>query len=145
VHHLSSQHSSTLGSLWSTKFQGSHSASFDDLVEGMYESCPNLRDKEFGTLYMLADHHWCRMMELYGPQLESLSIWGKVIEFNSNAFMTLMGSLSRILQHRCLTRPNINGMEHLHGCAWKALYRLPLLKQFKARDVSEKVDGSARD
>ncbi|KAK3827939.1 MAG: hypothetical protein J3Q66DRAFT_394258 [Benniella sp.] len=110
----------------------------DDFVEGMYESCPNLRDIEFGMLYMLADRHWCRMMELYGPQLESLSIWGKVTRFDSNAFMALMGhpiSHPTTEQHRCLTRLNINGMEHLHDCAWKALYQLPLLKEFKARDV----------
>jgi hypothetical protein len=78
------------------------------------------------------------MMEVYGPQLESLSIWGNVSRFNSKAFMTLIGPPANHLSSdrlHALTRLNINGMEHLHECAWTALHLLPNLKEFRARDV----------
>jgi hypothetical protein len=88
--------------------------------------------------YQLTTEHWAEMMERFGPQLESLSIWGNVIAFNSEAFMTLIGPpvshLSRDRLHG-LTRLNINGMEHLHDCAFMALFLLPHLKEFRARDV----------
>ena len=114
----------------------------DSFVEEMYKSCPHLREIELGMFYKLKSRHWLRMMELYGPQLESLSIWGNVSRFDSNAFFTLIGpriSHPPTGQHRCLTRLNINGMKHLHGCAWRALLRLPLLKEFRARDIP--LDG----
>ncbi|KAK3827922.1 MAG: hypothetical protein J3Q66DRAFT_382789 [Benniella sp.] len=110
----------------------------DDFVEEMRNYCPKLREIEFGMFYQLTSDHWIEMMELYGHQLESLSIWGNVPAFNSKAFMTFLGrpvSDHTIDRLNPLTRLNINGMEHLHECAWMALYMLSNLKEFRARDV----------
>jgi hypothetical protein len=107
-------------------------------VEDMFESCPNLREIELGMFYNLTHNHWNQMMQTYGPQLESLSIWGNVLAFSCDAFIPLIGlpmsHPARDQPHR-LTRLNINGMQHLNDCAWMALYHLPLLKEFRARDV----------
>ncbi|KAG0227119.1 hypothetical protein B0O80DRAFT_465342 [Mortierella sp. GBAus27b] len=107
-------------------------------VTKMYHYCPNLRVIEFGMAYQFTSKHWTEMMDKYGPQLESLSVWGNVHEFRSDAFMSLIGPPishpSRETQH-CLTRLNINGLAHLRGCAWLALKHLPNLKEFRARDV----------
>ena len=111
---------------------------YQGFVGDMYEYCPKLREIEFGMCYQFTTDHWIHMMEEYGPQLESLSIWGSITEFNSKAFMTLIGPpvnyLSRDTLH-ALTRLNINGMEHLHECAYMALFLLPHLKELRARDV----------
>jgi hypothetical protein len=110
----------------------------EDFVEYLYEYCPKLREIEFGMFYQLTSDHWIEMMGLYGHQLESLSIWGNVPAFNSKAFMTFLGrpvSAHTVDRLNPLTRLNINGMEHLHECAWMALYTLPHLKEFRARDV----------
>ncbi|KAI8347540.1 hypothetical protein B0O80DRAFT_465349 [Mortierella sp. GBAus27b] len=110
----------------------------DEFVDLMYEYCPKLRDIEFAMAYHLSAGHWIEMMDKYGSQLESLSIWGNVLEFNSTALMTLIGPPishpSRKTLH-CLTRLNINGMEHLHDSAWMVLQHLPQLKEFRARDI----------
>ncbi|KAK3827924.1 MAG: hypothetical protein J3Q66DRAFT_6287, partial [Benniella sp.] len=107
-------------------------------VESMYKHCPKLREIEFGMFYQLTSNHWIEMMEMYGPQLEHLSVWGNITAFNSEAFMTLIGPpvdhLSGNRLHT-LTRLNINGMKHLHECAFMALFLLPHLKEFRARDV----------
>ncbi|KAK3827962.1 MAG: hypothetical protein J3Q66DRAFT_409110 [Benniella sp.] len=109
-----------------------------DFVEKMYERCPRLREIEFGMAYQFTTDHWIEMMRSYGAQLESLSVWGNVSSFSSKAFMTMIGRpishFTRDTPHR-LTRLNISGMEHLHECAWMALYQLPQLKEFRARDV----------
>ncbi|KAF9352906.1 hypothetical protein BGX34_011908 [Mortierella sp. NVP85] len=109
-----------------------------DFVEKMYERCPRLREIEFGMAYQFTTDHWIEMMRSYGAQLESLSVWGNLSSFNSKAFMTMIGRpishFARDTSHR-LTRLNINGMEHLHECAWMALHQLPQLKEFRARDV----------
>ncbi|KAK3827928.1 MAG: hypothetical protein J3Q66DRAFT_363120 [Benniella sp.] len=110
----------------------------DGFVRYMFQRCPKLREIEFGMFYQLTTEHWIEMMEKYGPQLESWSIWGSVTAFNSKAFMTLIGpSVNYLPRNRlhALTRLNINGMEHLHECAYMALYLLPHLKEFRARDV----------
>ncbi|KAK3827926.1 MAG: hypothetical protein J3Q66DRAFT_382792 [Benniella sp.] len=110
----------------------------DGFVGYMFQRCPKLREIEFGMFYQLTTEHWIEMMEKYGPQLESWSIWGSVTAFNSKAFMTLINPpvnyLSRNRLH-ALTRLNINGMEHLHDCAYMTLYLLPHLKEFRAKDV----------
>ena len=107
-------------------------------VGKMYEYCPKLRDIEFGICYQLTSDHWIEIMKKYGPQLESLSIWGNLTAFNSEAFTALVGppilNVTRDGFHT-LTRLNINGMEHLHDCAWTALHLLPNLREFRARDV----------
>ncbi|KAK3828004.1 MAG: hypothetical protein J3Q66DRAFT_394318 [Benniella sp.] len=111
----------------------------DDFVKIMYNSCPKLREIEFGMFYQLSSRHWLEMMGLYGSQLESLSIWGSVSNFNSEAFVTFMVSSMfhpKGDQLHGLTRLNINGMGHLRICAWMAFYKLPSLKEFRARDVS---------
>ncbi|KAG0216805.1 hypothetical protein B0O80DRAFT_465428 [Mortierella sp. GBAus27b] len=111
-----------------------------DFVDVMYRSCPKLRDIEFGMTRQFTDAHWNQMMRVYGFQLESVSIWGELRNYNTSAFMTLIGPPSSRdgdddgLFH-CLTRLNINGLEHLQDCAWMALRHLPQLKEFKARDV----------
>ncbi|KAG0219664.1 hypothetical protein B0O80DRAFT_465415 [Mortierella sp. GBAus27b] len=107
-----------------------------DFVEIMYRSCPKLREIELATIHQLNNTHWNEMMKLYGPQLESLSVWGRVSRFDTSAFFTLIGPphLTGGEPHR-LTRLNINGMEHLSECAWIALRHLPQLKVFSARDV----------
>ncbi|KAK3827938.1 MAG: hypothetical protein J3Q66DRAFT_6419 [Benniella sp.] len=110
----------------------------EDFVECMHDWCPKLREIEFGMFYQLTSDHWIEMMEKYRPQLESLSIWGNVIAFDSKAFMTLIGPPANYLSSNrlhALTRLNINGMEHLYECAWTALHLLPNLKEFRARDV----------
>jgi len=107
-------------------------------VEQMYLFSSKLRQIEFGMFYQLTSEHWIEMMEKYRPRLQSLSIWGNVTAFNSKAFMTLLGIPSsnfRRDETYALTRLNINGMKHLHECAFMALYLLPHLKEFRARDV----------
>ncbi|KAK3828003.1 MAG: hypothetical protein J3Q66DRAFT_363186 [Benniella sp.] len=107
-------------------------------VEEMYEHCPQLREIELGMFYQLRERHWVEMMVKYGPQLESLSIWGNVLAFGWDAFMSLIGypdSCPTSGRHHILTRLNINGMDHLDWCAWMAFYQLPSLKEFRARDV----------
>ncbi|KAG0227120.1 hypothetical protein BGX31_007082 [Mortierella sp. GBA43] len=105
----------------------------------MHRYCPKIREIEFGMAYRFTPQHWVDMMRKYGPQLESLSVWGNVRSFCYEAFLTLIGPPashpSRKSPH-CLTRLNINGLEHLHHCAWMALKHLPNLKEFRARDVA---------
>ncbi|KAK3827940.1 MAG: hypothetical protein J3Q66DRAFT_321431 [Benniella sp.] len=113
----------------------------DDFVEIMNSHCPKLREIEFGMLHQFASPHYTKLLEKYGPQLESLSIWGDcggLPNFEPNAFMTLIGPpISRPtgVRSHCLTQLNISGSVQLRHCAWIALYQLPLLKQFRARDV----------
>ncbi|KAF9352905.1 hypothetical protein BGX34_011907 [Mortierella sp. NVP85] len=110
----------------------------ENFASSMHRSCPKLRELELGMFYQLEPEQWIRLMKYYRRQLESLSIWGNVIAFTSDAFMSLIGppksnpSKNRL---HCLTRLNINGMSHLHDCAWMALFHLPLLKEFRAREV----------
>ncbi|KAG0227116.1 hypothetical protein B0O80DRAFT_465338 [Mortierella sp. GBAus27b] len=110
----------------------------DSFVELMYKSCPRLRGIEFG-LVRLTTKHWIEMMTKYGRQLETFSNCGYLAQFNSHAFMTLIGPPlthpTRLGKSRCLTRLNINGMEHLHNCAWKALQILPQLREFRAQGI----------
>ncbi|KAF9983578.1 hypothetical protein BGZ65_001642 [Modicella reniformis] len=116
-------------------------------VAEMYKSCPKLREIEFGMNYQLTDYNWIRMMNKYGPQLESLSIWGNVVDFNQTAFTEAIGqpviphtTRENYCHFRRLTRLNINGMRHLSEWASLALKHLPELKEFRARDVP--LDGS---
>ncbi|KAG0220521.1 hypothetical protein BGX31_010929, partial [Mortierella sp. GBA43] len=109
-----------------------------DFVEVMYRSCPNITEIELALTYQFTASHWDSMMQVYGPQLRSLSVWGNLPEFGASAFLTLLGPPishpSRDTIH-CLTRLNINGLEQLHCCAWMALKYLPQLKEFRARGV----------
>ncbi|KAG0219665.1 hypothetical protein B0O80DRAFT_502677 [Mortierella sp. GBAus27b] len=107
-------------------------------VQFMAGSCPKLRDIELGMVPQLTRNHWNEMMDAYGQQLDSFSVWGDHGRFDTSAFMKLIGlpltHPSRDQPH-CLTRLNINGHNRLGGCAWVALRQLPHLKEFKARDV----------
>ncbi|KAG0220946.1 hypothetical protein BGX31_010347 [Mortierella sp. GBA43] len=129
----------------------------EDFVDQMYKSCPNLREIEFGMGYQFTTKHWTQMMQKYGQQLESLSIWGNVLQFDSTAFMAMVGPPTPmparptltppltpllaplpgkpLVRPHCLTRLNINGMRHLDDCAWIVFRQMPSLKEFKARDV----------
>ncbi|KAG0227115.1 hypothetical protein B0O80DRAFT_465337 [Mortierella sp. GBAus27b] len=115
----------------------------DDFVDQMHQSCPRLRRIEFGLAYQFGAKHWIDMMNKYGPQLESLAIWGNLPYFDTAAFTTLIGPpVSHPSGHgrlHRLTRLNINGMDHLRYCAWMALKHLPQLKEFKAQCVP--LDG----
>ncbi|KAG0002485.1 hypothetical protein BGZ65_002597 [Modicella reniformis] len=110
----------------------------DDFVDVMYSSCPKLREIEFGMARQFTREHWVAMIADYGSQLESLSVWGDVSKFDDTVFMAMMDpSTSHPPRDRlhCLTRLNINGMKHLHECAWMPLKHLPQLKEFRARGV----------
>ncbi|KAK3827985.1 MAG: hypothetical protein J3Q66DRAFT_6824 [Benniella sp.] len=112
------------------------SLSRDDFVDVMRISCPRLREIEFGLAYLFTTDHWNNMMEGYGQQLESFSIWGDSASFDVSAFVSLVTTPAlEEGQFSLLTRLNINGMEQLHDCAWKVLQYLPRLKEFRARDV----------
>ncbi|KAG0219663.1 hypothetical protein BGX31_011238 [Mortierella sp. GBA43] len=109
-----------------------------DFVDIMHKSCPSLREIEFGMAYQFTTHHWHGMMKKYGPQLESLSVWGNISRFDAGAFLEAIGppiTYPARLRHHHLTRLNINGMQHLHDCAFVPLHHLPQLKEFRARDV----------
>ncbi|KAG0221223.1 hypothetical protein B0O80DRAFT_502656 [Mortierella sp. GBAus27b] len=110
-----------------------------DFVQQMYQSCPELVEIEFGMAYQFKSGHWIEMMTTYGRQLESLSIWGNVLQFDEDAFCALIGPpaahLSRNGVPSRLTRLNFNGMKHLCECLWIAFRQLPFLKEFRARDV----------
>jgi len=110
----------------------------DDFVDELYRNCPKICEIEFGIAYQFTTAHWTEMIRRYGPQLRALSVWGNVCQFDASVFMTMIGppfSHPSREQLHCMTRLNINGMNHLHDCAWMALQHLPQLKEFRARDV----------
>ncbi|KAF9364682.1 hypothetical protein BGX34_000783 [Mortierella sp. NVP85] len=110
----------------------------DDFVDELYRNCPKLCEIEFGIAYQFTTAHWTEMIRRYGPQLRALSVWGNVCQFDASVFMAMIGppfSHPSRDQLHCMTRLNINGMNHLHDCAWMALQHLPRLKEFRARDV----------
>ncbi|KAK3827966.1 MAG: hypothetical protein J3Q66DRAFT_382823 [Benniella sp.] len=121
----------------------------DDFVEWMYSYCPHLREIEFGMFYQFTTRHWTNMMLRYGPQLESLSIWGNMASFSPQAFFRVIGPCIPPCPRgraalRQLTRLNISGLARLNDCAWIALYRLPHLKEFRARQVHMKTTDLIR-
>ncbi|KAG0365242.1 hypothetical protein BGZ54_006733 [Gamsiella multidivaricata] len=114
----------------------------DNFVTEMFRLCPNLTTIDFGMMYELTTEHWVEMMELYGPKLQSLSVWC-AINFSSDALTTLIGppidhpsrALNGPSAMHCLTQLDINGLAMAHSAAPLVLRNLAALTHFFARDV----------
>ncbi|KAF9897390.1 hypothetical protein BX616_005688, partial [Lobosporangium transversale] len=115
---------------------------YDNFVAKMHEYCPRLRSIDFALKYDLTSEHWIEMMDRYGPQLESLNIFG-VRKFTVMSLLTLIGppinhpirTLSTENMHR-LTSLNVNGNSELEKGAFMIFKHLRALKALHAREIS---------
>ncbi|KAI7824082.1 hypothetical protein BC939DRAFT_450501, partial [Gamsiella multidivaricata] len=129
------QHRSSAGHYWWIPER-------DNFVTEMFRLCPKLTTIDLGMMYELTTEHWVEMMELYGPKLQSLSVWC-AINFSSDALTTLIGppidhpsrALNGPSAMHCLTQLDINGLAMAHSAAPLVLRNLAALTHFFARDV----------
>ncbi|KAF8939903.1 hypothetical protein BGZ58_008414 [Dissophora ornata] len=109
-------------------------------VAEMYKACPKLKAIDFGMKRGFTEQHWEELVTLFGPQLESLSVWDVQV-FRPSLLMKLIGpplghpSRAANPGFYSLTELDINGVEGLYSCAWMVFKHTPTLKNFSARSV----------
>ncbi|KAG0207474.1 hypothetical protein BGX28_001298 [Mortierella sp. GBA30] len=113
----------------------------DDFVDLMLTACPRLKAIDLGGNISITSEQWEQMMSVYGPQLQSLRVWG-VENFTSKALMQLLGPPFPSLMQGSprgvfagLTDLDISWVADMDSCIWTVFRHVPTLKHFKALEV----------
>ncbi|KAF9188830.1 hypothetical protein BGZ51_000288 [Haplosporangium sp. Z 767] len=112
-----------------------------DLIKTMVSVCPNLTAIDLGGNTNFDSQQFIQILDFYGRQLESLSVWG-TRAFISEAFIKVIPP-PRAWQikfpghavFKGLTELDVSGCTDLRFSAWMVFKHMPTLKHFRALDV----------